>query len=183
MSTFILSRIDYYDSLLFGSTHDVTSHMQQKQNYAARVILRIPKSAIITTHLKSLHWLAVTVRNTYEIACLCYHCHSSTAPSYVIDMPQKKPSHSGNTRSCSHIMPPLNKPAHSKTTFSDRSSSFDSYSVWHSISNDVRCAPSLSSSKCGLKTYLFRLVYKDYIFSLITVYLCMLWPYYYFVLF
>ena len=29
------SRIDYCNSLLFGSTHDVTSHLQQIQNYAA----------------------------------------------------------------------------------------------------------------------------------------------------
>ena len=35
VSAFVLSRIDYYSSLLFSSTHDVTSHLQQIQNYAA----------------------------------------------------------------------------------------------------------------------------------------------------
>ena len=35
VSAFVLSRIDYHSSLLFGSTHDVTSHLQQIQNYAA----------------------------------------------------------------------------------------------------------------------------------------------------
>ena len=35
VSDFALSRIDYCSSLLFGSTHDVTSHLQQIQNYAA----------------------------------------------------------------------------------------------------------------------------------------------------
>ena len=78
---FVLSRIDYCDSLLFGSTHDVTSHLQRMQNYASRVILCLPRSSSITTQLKSLHWLPVKVRSTYKIACLCYHCHSSTAPS------------------------------------------------------------------------------------------------------
>ena len=52
VSAFVLSRIDYCNSLLFGSTSDVTSHLQRIQNYAARVILCIPKSANITTHLK-----------------------------------------------------------------------------------------------------------------------------------
>ena len=80
VSAFVLSRFDYCNSLQFGSTHDVTSHLQRTQNYAARVILRIPKPSSITTHLKSLHWLPVKVRSTYKIACLCYHCHSSTAP-------------------------------------------------------------------------------------------------------
>ena len=55
VSAFVLSRNYYCNSLLFGSTHDVASHMQRIQNYAARVILRLPKSSSITTHLKSLH--------------------------------------------------------------------------------------------------------------------------------
>ena len=79
---FTLSRIDHCVSLLFGSIHDVTSHLHRIQNYAARVILRLPKSSTITTQLKSLHWLSVKVRCTYKIACLCYHCHRSTAPSH-----------------------------------------------------------------------------------------------------
>ena len=158
VSAFVLSRIDYCNSLLFGSTHDVTSHLQRIQNYAARVILRLPKSSNISTHLKSLHWLPVNVISIYNIACLCYHCHSSTAPSYVNDMLHKKPLH---TRSSSYTMPLLNRPAHSKATLGDCSFSFASSSVWKSIPNDVRCAPSLSSFKSCLKTYLFCSVYKD----------------------
>ena len=69
VSAFVLSRIDYCNSLLFGSTNDVTCHLQRIQNYAARVILRLPMSSRITIHLKSLHWLTVKVRNTYKIAC------------------------------------------------------------------------------------------------------------------
>ena len=99
LSAFVLSRIDYCSSLLFGSTHDVTSNLQRIQDYAARVILRLPKSSSITTHLRSLHRLPVNVRSTYKIVCLCYDCHSSTAPSYVAEVLQKKPSHTNNTSS------------------------------------------------------------------------------------
>ena len=108
ISAFVLSRIDYCNPLLFGSTHDVTYHLQRIQNYAARVILCLPKSSSITTHPKSLHWLPVKVRRTYKIACLCYHCHSSTAPSYVAYLLHKEPSHTRNTRSSSCTMPLLN---------------------------------------------------------------------------
>ena len=41
VSAFVLSRIGYCSSLLFGSTHDVTSHLQRIQIYAARTILRL----------------------------------------------------------------------------------------------------------------------------------------------
>ena len=158
---FVWSRIDFCTSLLFGSTRDVTSHLQRIQNYATQVILRLPKSSSITTHLKSLHWLPVKVRSTLKIACLCYHCHSSTAPSYVADMLQIKPSHTPSTCSSSYTMPLLNRHAHSKAALGDRLFYFASSSDWNSIPIDVRCEPSLSSSKSRLKTYLFRSVYKD----------------------
>ena len=161
VSAFALSRIDYCSSLLFSSTHDMTSHLHRIQNYAAQVILCLPMSSSIAIHLKSLHWLPVKVRSTYKIACLCYHCHSSTAPSYVTDMLYKRPSHTRNTHSSSYTMPLLNRPAHSTATLGDRSFSFASSSVWNSILNDVRCAPLLSSFKSRLMTYLFCSVYKD----------------------
>ena len=111
-------------------------------------IQRLPRRKLITQSFKSvyisLHWFPVKVRSTYKIACLCYHCHRSTAPSYVNDILQKKPSHTHNTYSSSYTMPLLNKPAHSKATLGDRSLSFASY-VWKSIPNDVRCAPLQSS--------------------------------------
>ena len=52
---FVLSRIDYCNSLLLGSAHGVASHLQWILNYAAQVILHLPKSSNITTHFKSLH--------------------------------------------------------------------------------------------------------------------------------
>ena len=105
VSAFVLSRIDYCNLLLFGSTHNVTSNLQRIQNYAARVILCLPKSFKIITHLKSLHWFPVKARSTYKIACLGYHCHNRTAPSYATDMLQKKPSHTRNTHSSSYTIP------------------------------------------------------------------------------
>ena len=78
-----------------------------------------PSKVNISTHIKSLHWVPVKVRSTYKIDCLCYHCHSSTAPSYVSDMLQKKPSLS-HTCSSSYTLPLLNGPAHSMATLGDR---------------------------------------------------------------
>ena len=115
--------------------------------------LRLPNSSSITTHLKSLHWLPVKVRRTCKIACLCYHCHSSTAPSHVADMLQKNPSHIRNNISSSYTMLLLNRPAQSRAALGDRTFSFASSSVWNSIPNNIRCAPSLSSSKARLNTY------------------------------
>ena len=110
-----------------------------------------------TKQSKSLHLLPVNVINTFKIACLCYHCHTNTVPSYATGMLHKKPSH---TRSSSYTMLLLNRPAHSKATLCDHLLSFASSFVWNYIPN-VRCAPSMSSSKSCSQTYLFHSVYKD----------------------
>ena len=91
VSAFVLSRIDCCSSLLFNSTHNVTSHLQQIETYVVRVIYRLPISSNITTHLKSLHWFPANVKSTSKIACLCCDYHSCTAQSYVTDILQKKP--------------------------------------------------------------------------------------------
>ena len=107
MSAFVLSIIDLCNSPI-GSAHDVTSFLQRIQIDAVQIILRIPESSNITTHLKSLHWLLVNARSTCIIAYLCYQCDNDTAPSYVTDMLHGKLSYSRNTRSISHTMPLLN---------------------------------------------------------------------------
>ena len=44
VSAYVMSRIDYCNSLPFDSTHDVTSHLQRIQNYAARNL--VPSNVI-----------------------------------------------------------------------------------------------------------------------------------------
>ena len=107
VSAFALSRIDYCNLLLLGSTHDVKSHLQRMQNNTARVILRLPKSSSITTHLKSLHLLPAKVRSTYKIACLCYHCHSNTAPPYAGEEECRRSYHTPATYAPGHAPCPF----------------------------------------------------------------------------
>ena len=107
VSAFVLSRIDYCSSLLFGSSHDVTSHLQRIHNYSARLILRLSMSSSITIHLKSLHWLPVNVRSTYKIAC------SATTATAVLH-------HHMSLACCieSHCAPATLAPAHTPCLFS-----------------------------------------------------------------
>ena len=128
VSAFVLSRIDNGRPLLFASTHNVTSDLQRIENYAARIIMCLPKSSNTATHLTSLHWFTVKVGCSYKKAFLFYHCHNSTSPSYVMNMQQEKPSHR-ITRSSSYTMHLHNRPGHSRATLGDRSFSFPSSSV------------------------------------------------------
>ena len=51
VSAFNLSTIDHCITLLFCSTHDVTSHLKRIKNYAARVTFRLLMSSSITTNI------------------------------------------------------------------------------------------------------------------------------------
>ena len=63
VSAFVLSRIDYCNSLLFDSTHDVISHLQRIQNYAARVRYCQPFTLVLTFPVFSSNTLPTKQRN------------------------------------------------------------------------------------------------------------------------
>ena len=73
VSAFILSRLDYCNSLLSGCPRSLILRLQKVQNNAARLILRIPKREHISPHLASLHWLPIDSRIKYKLACICYN--------------------------------------------------------------------------------------------------------------
>ena len=56
-TSFAMSRIDNVSTLLFGSTHNVISHIQWIQDNADRLILSIPISGNIITNQDALRWV------------------------------------------------------------------------------------------------------------------------------
>ena len=61
-SAFVLSRIDYCNSLLAGCPKQLIHKLQKVQNNAARFICRTPKFDHISPVLHTLHWLPVGQR-------------------------------------------------------------------------------------------------------------------------
>ena len=59
---FIIGRIDYCNSLLFGLPSVHLLKLQRLQNAAARLISNVPRYSHITPVLCSLHWLPVKFR-------------------------------------------------------------------------------------------------------------------------
>ena len=80
VSAFILSRLDYCNSLLSGCPRSLILRLQKVQNNAARLILGISKREHISPHLASLHWLPIDSRIKYKLACICYNCMSTNSP-------------------------------------------------------------------------------------------------------
>ncbi len=67
---FVLSRLDYCNSLYCGMSKSQIARLQLVQNAAARLLLKCCKHEHITPILTSLHWLPVYQRIDFKILFL-----------------------------------------------------------------------------------------------------------------
>ena len=82
VSAFVLSRLDYCNSLLFGCPQYLLNKLQKLQNNAAHQLLRVSKTDHISYHLTSLHWFPIDSWIQYKLSSLCFNClHSIYKPT------------------------------------------------------------------------------------------------------
>ena len=116
---FIIGRIDYCNSLLFGLPSVHLLKLQRLQNAAARLISNVPRYSHITPVLCSLHWLPVKFRIDFKILLFTFKAIYGHAPGYLIDLIAIKEQPRYNLRSASGLI--LKYPSLKlKKTFGDR---------------------------------------------------------------
>ena len=86
VSSFVLSRLDYCNSLLAGLPENRLDRLQRVQNNAARLVLGRRGRDHAKPLLRSLHWLPARARIEYKIFTLCYRSRDSSAPAYLSDL-------------------------------------------------------------------------------------------------
>ena len=83
---FVMSRLDYCNSLLYGCPQYLINRIQKVENNAAPLILRVPKTDHITPHLQTLHWLPVNATIQFNTCSLCFNVMNSSGPQYFADL-------------------------------------------------------------------------------------------------
>lgn len=132
LCAFVLSRLDYCNSLLAGSSHYITDKLQKVQNSAARLVFRAKKRDHVTPLLQSLHWLPVEARIQYKIYLLCHNFFHG-----VLIVPKVRTK-----------------------TLGERSFAFCGPKHWNSLPDNIRSIKSTPAFKKTLKTYLFKQHYN-----------------------
>ena len=142
--TFVINRVDYFNST-FGSTSAVYLRpLQYVLNAAAHLIVKRRKFDRITDSLRDeLHWLPVQYRHTYKICLLFQKCLHETVPLYLVQqcMPVAVNPAQSSLRSATNR--DLMYPRTNLVRYGQRSFSVISPRTWNQLPQNIS-DPSLS---------------------------------------
>ncbi|XP_072770959.1 uncharacterized protein [Nerophis lumbriciformis] len=149
---FITFRLDYCNSILYGSSSKIL--IQNIQNSAARLLTHAHSGEHITPVLQKLHWLPVPHRIHFKILLLTHKALHNQAPCYVTNLLHRHtPSRSLRSSDANLFSPPLRAKL---WTWGDRAFSIAAPTLWNSLPKPIRDCSDLPTFKSLLKTYLFR---------------------------
>ena len=158
ITSLVLSRLDYCNSLLFGVPSTIIYKLQLIQNTAAKVIFKKRKYDHITPWLKSLHWLTIDKRIIFKILLIIFKCLHGMAPSYLSDLisiyQPGRPLRSSND--ISRLVPKSSR----LVNFGDRAFQIYAPKIWNSLPVSIRQSKTVHIFKRDVKTYLFRQAYN-----------------------
>jgi len=147
----VSSRLDYANSVLYGSSMSTISKLQRIQNTLARIVLQADYQTHSASLLNQLHWLPVNSRIHFKLATITYKALSTSSPSYLSSLLQPYQPVRSLRSSDKQLL--VNPGSHTK--FGSRSFRCAAPSIWNNIPLHIRSAPSISAFKNHLKTYYF----------------------------
>ena len=132
ISAFVLSRLDYCNSVLAGLPKSSIATLQRVQNAAARLVLGLRSRDHISNGLRKLHWLPVESRIRFKLCLLMHLAHTGRCLSCIIDIlhPVSTYSSRSGLRSAStahYLKPKL------RTVFGERAFSFTGPNAWNDL--------------------------------------------------
>ena len=150
----VSTRLDYCNSLLYGTKVSNIKKLQRVQNSLARVVACSNLRDHITPVLKELHWLPVKQRIEYKVALVTHKILATGQPPYLAELVSAyKPGRPG-LRSATKCQ--LTIPTGLGTTAGQRTFTSAAEDVWKHLPLHIKSAKCLTIFKTRLKTELFK---------------------------
>jgi hypothetical protein len=151
VTSLVLSRLDYGNSVLYELPAVQLQRLQSVQNAAARLIFNLRRSEHVTGTLIYLHWLRVPERIKFKVAVLTYCALHGSAPPYLSDFTRVAAvsSHRGLSSADTDR---LIVPRILLVSAGDRSFPVAGATVRNSLPANVTSAASISIFRSSLKT-------------------------------
>jgi len=156
VTSLILQRLDYCNSVLAGLPASSIKPLQRVQNATARLVLNLDYWVHITPALQQLRWLPVHYKTRYKIATLMHHIYNSTAPTYLCDLISFS-----STRSLRSTTSGAATVQRTRTRLGDCAFSIAGPRVWNKLPASRRQTVSAATFKRQLKTYFFSCAFHS----------------------
>ena len=147
----VQSRLDYCNSLFFGTSENNIRKLQRIQNTLARIVVGHLLAASSSELLYNLHRLPVHHRINFKIALLTFKILTLNQPSYLSSLVKFNIAPRSLRSSDQHL---LYLPR-TRTVTGGRAFSSAAPKVWNSLPISIRSSPSISSYKQQLKSFYF----------------------------
>lgn len=149
----VLSKMDYCNVLLSGTSNYNINRLQCVQNSLARVVTRSPLRTPHEQLLKSLHWLPVRQRIDYKVISLTFKSRFTGQPEYLRELVANyvPPRSLRSTTSCN-----LSCPTAPRTEFARKAFSHTAPSMWNKLPNELKAQTAPRTFHKLLKTHLFN---------------------------
>jgi Reverse transcriptase (RNA-dependent DNA polymerase) len=159
VNSFVISRVDYCNSLLAGIPKCLLDRLQSVLNASAKLLCGCRKYDHVTPLLRDrLHWLPVPQRIEFKLCLLTFKSLRGMAPRYIADLclPMSAAESGYNLRSTAHGDLRVPKTC---TKFGDRAFSVAGPRARNRLPVDIRACVSVDSFKRKLKQHLFYIAY------------------------
>ena len=151
--TFVISRLDYCNSLLYGAPDYMIKKLQRVQNRAACLLFQ-QRNSNVNLLLNELHWLSVEKRIKYKILCFVYRLYNDLHVPIYLSVPffryqQLDQYDLRSSRERKWTVRITNN------TCGKRCFWVSGAALWNSLPCDLILSPSFDTFQARLKTYLF----------------------------
>ena len=168
VSAFILSWLDYCNSLLSRLPRSTIQFLQHVMNAAAQVIMNLSLHDHVKPALKQLHWLPVEQSDIYKLCLFMHHIHTGQAPQYLSGCVSAVSALSGrywlrSTGSADYVLP------RTRTRFGERGICYCGPAAWNTLPSDLHDITDTGTFRKRLKSLLYDHAYHWLLLALLDV--------------